>query len=79
MLPEGAVEAVVGGMPWHLNRDLGGGPRPGLKLACSSARSVHGPADSEAFVKLLAKHVECKLAFYPIFIIDDDECMVVDV
>ena len=79
-LREGAVEAVVGGMPWHLNRDLGGGPSSRLEARlffCPKCATV--PADSEAFVKLLAKHVERKLASYPIFIINDDECMVVDV
>ena len=79
-LREGAVEAVVGGMPWHLNRDLGGGPSSGLKARLFfRSKCATVPADSEAFVKLLAKHVERKLASYPIFIIDDDECMVVDV
>jgi len=79
-LREGAVEAVVGGMPWHLNRDLGGGPSSRLKARlffCPKSAAV--PADSEALVKLLAKHVECKLPSYPIFILDDNECMVVDV
>ena len=80
VLGVGAIETLVGCVTFSLH--LNTRTRGPVWLETRVLLSEKGPlcaTDCEGFKKFFAEHVENKLGFYPVLIVDNDQRVVVDI